>query len=57
MFMVDACFHHFQVSINRDHLDYILMKIYNFVYLWTLGIFEVSDKAISLTHFLNLGQI
>lgn len=57
MFMVDACFHHFQVSINRDHLDYILTKIYNFVYLWTLGIFEVSDKAISLTHFLNLGQI
>lgn len=43
--------------VNKNHLDDIVMKIYlGHIYLQILGILD-SDKAISLTGFLRLGQI
>lgn len=35
MLIVDVYFHHFQVLVDKDHLDYTLMKIYPESHLFT----------------------
>lgn len=58
MFTVDVCVHHFQVKwTGITWIIYLRKPSLSHISSGILGVFEVPDKAISLTHFLKLGQI